>query len=184
MHFKKVTDLRTKKEIDGIRKDVESFVEWIFQHHKDYSRAGRKVIHDGVWGTTSFENFEIALINTPLIQRLRQIHQTAYTYLTYPSTQHTRFEHTLGVTAQVKNLFRALNDNFSSSAKSRKKLLSKELYRTLRVASILHDCGHGPLSHSTEEIYKNLKENTLLKKYDPFKRAAPGEILSYLILDR
>lgn len=184
MHFKRVLDPQIKKKINEIREDVENFVVWIFQHHVDCSRAGSKVIHDGVWGTNSFENFEIALINTPLIQRLRQIHQTAYTYLTYPSTQHTRFEHTLGVTTQVGKLFRALRASFKSlPKKKKKKLIDDKLYTTLRAASILHDCGHGPLSHSTEEIYQNFKEIRLLKKYDPFKQAEPSEILSYLILD-
>lgn len=183
MHFKEVTEPEIKEKIDNIRSEIESFVKLMFQHHEDHSRPGSKVIHDGVWGTHRYEDYEIALINTPLIQRLRQIHQTAYTYLTYPSTQHTRFEHTLGVTAQVGNLFKALDEKFENSPEEKKRLIGDELLRTLRVASILHDCGHGPLSHLSEEIYENYEEIKLLKKYDPFKKAGPGEIFSYLILD-
>lgn len=184
MHFKSITDPEIKEEIKKVTSEIENFVEWIFQHHKDSSRHGSKVIHDGVWGTHRYEDFEIALINPPLIQRLRQIHQTAYTYLTYPSTQHTRFEHTLGVTAQIGNLYKALKDRFEHTAREQKKnLIGDELYRTLRIAAILHDCGHGPLSHTSEEIYGQYDEIKLLKKYDPFKSASPGEILSYLIID-
>lgn len=190
MHFREITDEHEKKKFQQIETEIEDFAKYIFQHHVDSSRHGSKVIHDGVWGTHRYEDFEIALINTPLIQRLRQIHQTAYTYLTYPSTQHTRFEHTLGVTAQIGNLYKALQDRFEhkdlckhSSAKPKENLLGEGLYRTLRIAAILHDCGHGPLSHSSEEIYSKYEEIMMLKKYDPFKTAGPGEILSYLIIN-
>ena len=185
MHFKEVADLKIKAEIQKIKNEIEKFVEWIFQHHEDSSRSGSKVIHDGVWGTHRYEEFEIALINTPLIQRLRQIHQTAFTFLTYPSTQHTRFEHTLGVTAQIGNLYKALKDKFEYTPhyQTKKHLLGDGLYRTIRMAAILHDCGHGPLSHTSEEIYGKYEEIKLLKRYDPFKDAGPGEILSYLIID-
>lgn len=113
MHFIEINEKSNpdlKKKIDVVREEIESFVKWIFQHHDDSSRRGGKVVHDGVWGTHRYGDFEIPFINTPLIQRLRQIHQTAYTYLTYPSTQHTRFEHTLGVVAQIGNLFKALSN--------------------------------------------------------------------------
>ncbi len=184
MHFKNVTTPEEKKKIQEVTDEIETFVKWIFQHHKDSSRRGSKVIHDGVWGTHRYEDFEIALINTPLIQRLRQIHQTAHTFLTYPSTQHTRFEHTLGVTAQIGNLYKALEDKFKhNTSQSKTELLGKGLYRTLRLAAILHDCGHGPLSHTSEEIYGKYEEILMLKKYEPFKAAGPGEIFSYLIID-
>lgn len=183
MHFKEVSDPDVKAAIKKITGEIEDFVEWIFQHHEDSSRPVSKVIHDAVWGTHRYEDFEIALINSPLIQRLRHIHQTAYTYLTYPSTQHTRFEHTLGVTAQVGNLFKALHERFKHASSSKERLLDDGLYRTLRVAAILHDSAHGALSHTSEEIYGKYEEIRLLKKYDPFKNAGPAEILTYLLLD-
>jgi len=56
-----------------------------------------KVIHDALWGTQLLHRHEVAFLNSPLIQRLRRLHQTGFSYLTYPSTTHTRFEHSLGV---------------------------------------------------------------------------------------
>lgn len=169
-------------DIKVFKNDIEKFAEWIFLHYtKENVRTG-KVIHDGVWGTHRFETFEIELINTPLIQRLRQIHQTAQTFLTYPSAIHTRFEHTLGVTAQIRNLINALQDKFKTSGK-KLGLLDDLLTRTLRISAILHDCGHGPLSHTSEEIYGNYPVMQTLKKQDPFKTAGPGEILSYFIIN-
>ena len=178
-HFDDVkhSDTDIKTLVDG----VEDFAQWIFLHYKRESVRASKVIHDGVWGTHRFEAFEIELINTPLIQRLRQIHQTAKTYFTYPSTRHSRFEHTLGVTSQIGALIKALEDKFKGTRKT--DLLSENLIRTLRLAAVLHDCGHGPLSHTSEEIYGKLPAIRKLKKHDPFKSAGPGEILSYLIID-
>jgi hypothetical protein len=56
-----------------------------------------KAIHDPVWGTHIFSAPEIAVLNTPLLQRLRGIHQTSFAYFTYPAANHSRFEHSLGV---------------------------------------------------------------------------------------
>ena len=168
-------------DVVALVKEIDQFTKWIFVHHNNARPRSSKVIHDSVWGTNRYESYEVALINTPLIQRLRQIHQTANTYLTYPSARHTRFEHTLGVTTQVSNIIKALTEKFATSEK--KNLLGEELHRTLRLAAIMHDAGHGPLSHTSEEIYGKLPVMRKLKKCDPFKSAGAGEILSYLIME-
>ena len=40
---------------------------------------------------------ELKVIDSPIFQRLRRIRQLSGAHLTYPSAQHTRFEHSLGV---------------------------------------------------------------------------------------
>lgn len=55
-----------------------------------------KVIHDSLWGTVRFSWREMALIDSPIMQRLRDVHQTGLAYYVYPSAQHSRFEHSLG----------------------------------------------------------------------------------------
>lgn len=47
-----------------------------------------KVIHDNLWGTNRFSWLELALIDSPLLQRLRSIHQTGLAYYVYPSARH------------------------------------------------------------------------------------------------
>lgn len=173
----------TDPEILRIKEEAETYTKWIFSHHDDKTVRAGKVIHDCVWGTHRFEDFEIALINTPLVQRLRQVHQTANTFLIYPSTTHTRFEHTIGVTAQVGKLIKSLEEKFKSTkGSSNKSRLIDGLATTLRIAAILHDSGHGPCSHTSEEIYGTYPEIKKLKRIDPFKSAGPGEILSYIII--
>ncbi len=182
MHYKSPRP-EDKDELKKVISEVEDFVEWIFQHHNSGKIRKSKVIHDGVWGTNRYKAHEIALINTPLIQRLRQIHQTAFTYFIYPSTKHTRFDHTLGVTAQVYNLYHALDRKFENSGDEKQQLLNDGILTALRLAAILHDCGHGPLSHTSEEIYGGYPEIKMLQQYEPFIEASPHEILSYLIID-
>ncbi len=70
-----------------------------------------KVIHDNLWGTNPFGWRELALIDSPLLQRLRGIHQTGLAYCVYPSTHHTRFEHILGVAIIAGRVFDALVQN-------------------------------------------------------------------------
>jgi hypothetical protein len=53
-----------------------------------------KAIHDPLLGTNLFKPHEIALLDTPLVQRLRYITQTGLVYLTFPGARHTRLEHT------------------------------------------------------------------------------------------
>jgi hypothetical protein len=67
-----------------------------------------KDIHDPIWGTNGFSWREVALIDTPIMQRLRRIHQTGLAYQVYPSARHSRFEHSLGVTIVATKVFDAL----------------------------------------------------------------------------
>src|SRR5579872_1886507 len=67
-----------------------------------------KVIHDNLWGTNRFSWRELALMDSPLLQRLRNIHQTGLAYYVYPCARHSRFEHSLGVTTVASRAFDAL----------------------------------------------------------------------------
>lgn len=62
----------------------------------------------------------------------------------YPGANHTRFEHSLGVSHQVSQILRALNDHDESQG------LDSEWTTLLRVAALLHDVGHGLMSHVVE----------------------------------
>jgi len=142
-----------------------------------------KVIHDAIWGTQRLYENEVAILDTPLLQRLRQIHQTGFTYLTYPSVTHTRFDHTLGVLYQTDRLARALLDKYQE-LDSQSTLITREKIRHLRVAALLHDCSHGPFSHTSEEFYSTLPE---IQEYigankGEFEGSSASEVLAHLII--
>jgi len=88
-------------------------------------------------------------VDTPVYQRLRRIHQLAMTYLVYPGTTHTRFEHSLGVRHVAGRIVRHL-------AEKSPDLFPEEQQRVVLHAALLHDIGHGPFSHVSEQVLEDL----------------------------
>jgi len=152
----------------------------IFSEYRSLLVRDNKAIHESLWGTSIFQKHEVALLDTPLLQRLRLIAQTGLVYLVYPSAMHTRFEHTLGVTTLVDKYVDSLN-NQATSAKIAKSPRSGD-YAELRLAALLHDCGHAFLSHVSEMVYKWDTEIISLKQKDEFAHCKPHEIMSYYII--
>lgn len=102
-------------------------------------------IADPIHKFIRFTDLEKKIIDSSVFQRLRRIKQLAGAHLVYPAAQHSRFEHSLG-TMHVAGL--AGEHLFSLGA------IDKESIQELRVASLLHDIGHGPFSHLFEEALK------------------------------
>lgn len=137
----------------------------------------RKIIHDGLWGTFSLEPHEVALIDTPLLQRLRFIRQTGATYLTYPSAVHSRFEHTLGVLYHAGRLCSVFQERPEESRIDKKDAIM------LRVAALMHDTGHGPFSHTSEQFYSSLPEFSEIRSAESkYTDSSASEILSSMIV--
>ncbi len=106
-----------------------------------------KIIKDPVHGYVEVEDFALALLDSPPLQRLRYIRQLGFSYLVYPGANHTRFEHSLGTM-------------FLADIASRRFGLS-ETDRTLVVAAgLLHDIGHGPFSHASEPLMEQFLHTT------------------------
>jgi hypothetical protein len=109
-----------------------------------------KFIRDSLHGNLQINEFEVKLIDTPQIQRLRRIKQLGFTYLVYPGANHTRFEHSIGSMYLASRLASSLE-------------LSVEEKEMLRVSAILHDAGHGPFSHVSESVLERSHEELTSK---------------------
>lgn len=96
-----------------------------------------KVIRDPIHDYIELDDLALSLIETPQVQRLRRIRQLGFSNMVYPGANHTRFEHSLGVYHLAKQLVKHINEQ------QRNELLA---------AALLHDIGHGPFSHATEEV--------------------------------
>ena len=94
-------------------------------------------IRDPVHGYVKLEGIALQLADTPQMQRLRWIKQLGLASLVYPGANHTRFEHSLG----AYHLAGLLADHLGLEEVDR---------MTVCAAALLHDVGHGPLSHATE----------------------------------
>ena len=84
------------------------------------------------------------LIGTKEFQRLRRIKQLGTSYLTFHGAEHSRFNHSLG----VYELVRRITENFTG-----REAWSEDQRLLALTASLLHDLGHGPFSHSFEKVF-------------------------------
>ena len=102
-------------------------------------------IRDPIHGLIEFSEREKKLIDTPVFQRLRRIRQLAMAFLVYPGALHTRFDHSIGVMHIAGRICNELK-------KVRRNKVTKADIEKIRFAALLHDIGHGPFSHTSEEI--------------------------------
>lgn len=97
-----------------------------------------------MYGFISIQNELIYdLIQHPYFQRLRYIKQLGLSNLVYPGAQHTRFHHALG----ALHLMDRVIDNLRLKGIE----ISDQEAQAAMIAILLHDIGHGPLSHALEE---------------------------------
>ncbi|MBN2981210.1 HD domain-containing protein [Cohnella algarum] len=108
-----------------------------------------KVFKDPVHHSVYVQNETIwKLINTPEFQRLRRIRQLGTTYLTFHGAEHSRFSHSLGVYEITRKIISQFERNRYQDWPQEENLVSL-------CASLLHDVGHGPFSHSVEQVFGN-----------------------------
>ena len=104
-------------------------------------------IRDAIHGDISIEEEVIKqLIETKEFQRLRNIKQLGLTYLAFPTTEHSRFMHSVGVYYLVTQLLDVLEAKTGQAFEVKERL-------ALQIACLLHDLGHGPFSHTSEEFF-------------------------------
>lgn len=111
-------------------------------------------IRDPVHGTIEISNAETTIIDTPEYQRLRQIKQLGFAEYSFPGATHNRYLHSIGVCHLAGLAFDQIFKNHSFSKPS----VKNRFRQVLRLAALLHDVGHGPLSHTTEEVMPPLKD--------------------------
>ena len=100
-------------------------------------------IKDPVHGYVYITETEKQLIDSYPVQRLHRLRQLAGSEFVYPGANHTRFEHSIG----VMHLAGKLSENQNLS-----QILSEDEAQMVRMASLLHDVGHGPFSHVFEHL--------------------------------
>lgn len=133
-------------------------------------------IKDNVWGMIEVDPTSVVLVNSPLLQRLRSISQLGFTFLTYPTAHHSRFEHSLGIYYVVRRLI----DSFDSTARAETRpdadvvavALSEDESLLVRHAALLHDTGHAAFSHASERIFEKYKKRFKIGPFsvEEFKR--------------
>lgn len=105
-------------------------------------------IRDPLYGFIYLTKTEKKIIDTAIFQRLRRIHQLALTKYVYPSAEHSRFVHSLGVMHCATLILAGVFDHKNSTLFVDP---NEPMIKTLRMAALLHDIGHLPFSHAAEK---------------------------------
>lgn len=107
----------------------------------------RDPIHDLIKFSAErkFDEVLWKLVQTSEFQRLRRIAQLGFAEIVYPGATHTRFSHSLGAMEMARKMLAVLKQNKVVSE-------SENNENATICAALLHDVGHGPLSHVFEEV--------------------------------
>jgi HD superfamily phosphohydrolase len=116
-------------------------------------------VRDPVHGSIHILDEEIKIIQHDFFQRLRNIKQLGFSEYVFPGATHTRFIHSIGVMNVGDKAFDKL---FKGRPYTKDVLRLKE---TFKLACLLHDIGHAPLSHSTESVMPNLDELKIPERF-------------------
>ena len=88
------------------------------------------------------------LLNTSEFQRLRRIRHLGFSDLVYPGATHSRFAHSIGVYHIARRLIEVIRRRLEFDGNR----FCQERARVALLAALLHDIGHGPLSHVFEQV--------------------------------
>ena len=111
-------------------------------------------IRDPIHGSIDLIPPEVAVVESTAYQRLRLIKQLGFAEFSFPGATHNRFLHSLGVCHLSGLAF----DSIFSGYRFEKQEIRWRLRQCVRLAALLHDIGHGPLSHTTEEAMPRARE--------------------------
>lgn len=128
------------------------------ENHQNKLRVVQRVVElgsrrfrDQIHGMIHLSEEEERIVDTPPFQRLRRIHQLAFTHFVYPGAEHTRFAHSLGVLDVATRVFDHLVVN--TRPRPFDEAMEAHLRQVLRLYALLHDIGHAPFSHAGDDLF-------------------------------
>jgi HD superfamily phosphohydrolase len=113
----------------------------------------------------------VRILDTPEMQRLHRLKQLGVCDYVFRCANHTRLEHSIGVTHQAHVLLSTLQTQYRRAKEVKRMLNSRDLPDSpylppkisevdklcVLVACLCHDLGHGPFSHHFEGVLRDLK---------------------------
>ena len=132
-------------------------------------------ITDPVHGYIELNSMFARIVNTPEFQRLRAVEQGSFRPV-YPGARHDRFAHSLGTyhlaTKFAEHFFVNLKKDAGVTVAQEE---MEKLTLTFRYAALLHDIGHAPFSHTTEDFFLERPGMALPLAWEELCSAAAGE---------
>lgn len=127
-------------------------------------------IQDPVHGLMEFAGLETVIIDvlaTPEVARLKELKHLEMVDRVYPAAEHSRLVHALGSANVALRLGRQLQRD-QSGLLAPSLLPSRYAIRDIGLAALLHDIGHGPLSHVWEAAVIKVSENPVRRCIDAY----------------
>src|SRR5205814_6474142 len=143
---------RARPYPDGVARHPFAAVNLISDPIHGYLELTKRLARDesAAAGLPDEQAAEDDVLDTAWLQRLRRISQLQSARWVFPTAEHSRFTHGLGVMHEAGLWARALYPSLRASGGS--DVPSEGLVvETLRVAGLLHDVGHGPFAHFFDE---------------------------------
>ena len=137
-------------------------------------RLRRKEVNDTLWGTISLTPIEVAVLDSPLLQRLRFLRQLGAAHWVYPGAVHTRFEHVLGALHQTDQLIKTVNSLAREVPEGPPALIDEAEAQVLRLSTLFSHVGHVCFSDcAAEELELRPEFTTLTKDF----ASGPGRLV-------
>ncbi|HEX7737021.1 MAG TPA: HD domain-containing protein [Ktedonobacteraceae bacterium] len=106
-------------------------------------------VRDSLYDLIPLGSRELKVIGSAPFLRLQQVKQLGFVYRVWPGATHTRYEHSLGAYYLMLRALRALLQRGDQGGLDG---VAPESIRAVLVATLLHDIGHYPFSHTIEEL--------------------------------
>ncbi len=107
-------------------------------------------IRDPIHGTMWVSPQERTVIDTRAVQRLRNVRQLGFADLAFPGATHSRYSHSLGAMHLAGKVAEMVFAKLPAADQA-------FLTQCVRLAALLHDVGHAPMSHTSERLMPSIK---------------------------
>lgn len=124
-------------------------------------------ILDNIYGQVGLTKLEKEIERLSIFKRLHDISQLGLTNIVFPCALHNRYVHSIGVMHMAGEMASHININM------RKPFFNDNDIQIIRLAGLLHDIGHYPMSHNIESSYMHME------RYGDIQEGNIEDILKY-----
>lgn len=114
-------------------------------------------ILDNIYGQIGLTEVEKNIERLAIFKRLHSISQLGLVNWIFPCALHTRYTHSIGVMHIAGQMAEHINQNMEGFCGSEPFFDDNDI-QIIRLAGMLHDIGHYPLSHNIEQAYKDVRK--------------------------
>lgn len=122
---------------------------------KSYRLAVCDHVLDTIYGQIGLTEVERELEHLSIFKRLHNISQLGLVNWIFPCALHTRYTHSIG----VMHIAGEMAIHINSNTKIETPFFDDDDIQIIRLAGLLHDIGHYPMSHNVEQAYKDASDS-------------------------